>query len=130
VPCDTGTLACPCHYDEGAEEGTCDEGLYCFGGLCAAPQPCPYLMDGQCDEPQGSGACLIGTDAFDCCASMPDVCEEQSQGGRCPDGSDPDDCGAGESSSDSAGSSGSSDSGGSDSGGSDSGSSGSGSTGI
>ncbi len=129
VPCDAGTLACPCHYDEGAEEGTCDEGLYCFGGLCAAPQPCPYLMDGQCDEPQGSGACLIGTDAFDCCATMPDVCEEQSQGGRCPDGSDPDDCAAGESSSGSGGSD-SGGSGSSGSGGSDSGSSGSGSTGI
>ncbi|MBC8068630.1 MAG: trypsin-like serine protease, partial [Deltaproteobacteria bacterium] len=74
VPCETGTITCPCHFDEGARIGECDEGLYCFGGLCAAPQPCPFLMDGVCDEPQGSGACLNGTDVFDCCATMPGVC--------------------------------------------------------
>ncbi|MBC8069360.1 MAG: hypothetical protein IAG13_13575, partial [Deltaproteobacteria bacterium] len=105
VPCETGTITCPCHFDEGARIGECDEGLYCFGGLCAAPQPCPFLMDGVCDEPQGSGACLNGTDVFDCCATMPGVCEEQSMGGACADGSDPDDCGAGSSSESTAGSS-------------------------
>lgn len=94
IPCETGTITCPCHFDEGQRDGECDEGLYCFGGLCAAPQPCPFLRDGQCDEPRGSGKCLIGTDDFDCCATMDDVCEEASQGGACPDGSDPDDCGA------------------------------------
>jgi Trypsin len=94
IPCETGTITCPCHFDEGARVGECDEGLYCFGGLCASPQPCPFVMDGTCDEPRGSGVCLIGTDSFDCCATRPDVCEEASQGGPCPDGSDPIDCGS------------------------------------
>jgi hypothetical protein len=93
IPCETGTITCPCHFDEGSRVGECDEGLYCFGGLCASPQPCPFVMDGVCDEPRGTNECLIGTDSFDCCATRPDVCEEQSQGGSCPDGSDPIDCG-------------------------------------
>lgn len=99
VPCDGGSFGCPCDVDDEGL-GTCDEGLYCFGGLCAAPQPCPYLEDGDCDEPV---VCLKGTDDFDCCATEPGVCEERSRGGACPDGSDPDDCG-GESSSSGGGS--------------------------
>jgi hypothetical protein len=103
VPCDAGTFACPCVFEDGAKEGTCDEGLYCFGGLCASPQPCPYLMDGDCDEPPG--ACLEGTDVFDCCPVLEGVCEERSAGGACADGSDPDDCGGASSSSSDSGSS-------------------------
>jgi MYXO-CTERM domain-containing protein len=132
IACEAGTFACPCVYEKGGDEGTCARGLYCFGGLCVAPQPCPFLEDGQCDEPQGTGLCLVGTDASDCCPTMPGVCEERSEGGACPDGSDPVDCGAGSSSdsgsSDSGSSSESSDSGSSDSGSSDSGSSDSGSS--
>ena len=56
---------------------------------------CPFLENLVCDEPEGTGVCLEGTDAFDCCATEPGVCEERSQGGRCPDGSDPDDCDTG-----------------------------------
>jgi len=93
VPCDAGTFACQCVFEDRAKEGTCDAGLYCFGGLCASPQPCPYLEDGQCDEPRGSGACLQGTDVFDCCPVEDGVCEERSAGGVCGEGSDPDDCG-------------------------------------
>jgi hypothetical protein len=108
VPCETGTFACPCHFTDGRREGTCDEGLHCFGGLCAAPQPCPYIEDGECDEPF---PCLRGTDVFDCCPERFGVCEERSAGGSCPDGSDPMDCGAateGSSSSDGSSTAGSS----------------------
>jgi len=132
VPCQAGAFACVCAYAEGEERGTCEPGLYCFGGLCAAPQPCPFVMDGKCDEPRGTGFCLIGTDAFDCCATEPDVCEEAIVGGACPDGSDSDDC-SGDASSSSSGSGGSgsgeSSSGGSGSGESSSGESGSGESG-
>lgn len=94
VECAAGAITCPCR-DEGDADGECDEGLFCFGGLCSSPQPCPFLENLVCDEPEGTGACLEGTDVFDCCATQPGVCEEMSQGGRCPDGSDPDDCDAG-----------------------------------
>lgn len=94
VECEAGAITCPCR-DEGDQDGECDEGLFCFGGLCASPQPCPFLENLVCDEPEGTGVCLEGTDAFDCCATEPGVCEERSQGGRCPDGSDPDDCDTG-----------------------------------
>lgn len=120
VPCDAGTFACQCVFEDGAKAGTCDAGLYCFGGLCASPQPCPYLEDGQCDEPRGSGACLEGTDVFDCCPVEEGVCEERSAGGLCGDGSDPDDCGvatssgSGSSSDDGTSSSGSSSTSGND----------------
>jgi hypothetical protein len=93
IECEAGAKTCPCRYEDGVEKGECDEGLFCFGGLCAAPQPCPFQMDGKCDEPQGTGVCLPGTDSFDCCPTLVGVCEEESQGGRCPDGSDPLDCG-------------------------------------
>lgn len=99
IVCDAGTFACPCVYEDGAREGTCDTGLYCFGGLCASPQPCPFLMDGECDEPRGSGLCFEGTDVIDCCPVQEGVCEERSAGGSCADGSDPDDCGGSTSSS-------------------------------
>lgn len=95
VPCDAGTLNCPCTFAPDQKQGECDEGLNCFGGLCVNPQPCPYVMDGQCDEPEGTRACLEGTDDFDCCAVQEGVCEEEREGGRCPDGSDPTDCGGG-----------------------------------
>lgn len=127
IECEAGTLTCPCVFTEGERAGTCDTGLYCFGGLCAAPQPCPFVRDGQCDEPRGTGLCLQGTDASDCCPTRPGVCEEASEGGPCPDGSDPLDCDVGTSSgSDSGGSSSGSDS--DSGGGSSSSSSGSGSS--
>ncbi len=107
VPCETGSFACPCARGSEKTEGTCDEGLLCFGGLCAAPQPCPFTEDGDCDEPRGSGNCFEGTDSFDCCATQPDVCEERSADGACPDGADPQDC-AGESSSEGSSTEGSS----------------------
>lgn len=94
TPCEAGTITCPCR-PENTEDGVCDEGLFCFGGLCSSPHPCPFLEDLSCDEPEGTDVCLEGTDAFDCCATQPGVCEEMSQGGRCPDGSDPDDCASG-----------------------------------
>lgn len=92
VECEAGTLNCPCVFPEGERVGECDGILNCFGGLCVNPQPCPFLRNLSCDEPEGSGQCLEGTDEFDCCAVMPDVCEEKSAGGACPEGSDPDDC--------------------------------------
>lgn len=91
VPCPAGTLNCPCD-PRGGPPGTCEGDLSCQGGLCVGGQPCPFLENGSCDEPEGTDLCFPGTDAFDCCAVMPDVCEERSAGGRCPDGSDPDDC--------------------------------------
>ncbi|MBL8944270.1 MAG: hypothetical protein JNK45_14020, partial [Myxococcales bacterium] len=91
VPCPAGTFACPCDVAEGGEE-VCGDGLACFAGLCAAPEPCPFPMDGICDEPRAGGGCQPGTDAFDCCAAVPGVCEEASAGGECPEGSDPADC--------------------------------------
>ncbi len=94
VQCELGTLNCPCIYEEGERTGECDGILNCFGGLCVNPQPCPYLEDLECDEPEGTGVCLEGTDVFDCCAVEPGVCEEESVGGACPNGSDPIDCGA------------------------------------
>ncbi len=93
VACATGSFACPCSFPNGpGQPGVCDEGLLCFGGLCATPAPCPFVMDGECDEPQAFGPCMPFTDFFDCCAVMPDVCEEEDQGGGCPDGADPFDC--------------------------------------
>ncbi len=91
VPCPSGTLNCPCDSD-GDRTGTCEGDLSCQGGLCVGGQPCPFLENGSCDEPEGTGVCFPGTDAFDCCAVEPGVCEELSEGGRCPDGSDPEDC--------------------------------------
>ncbi len=92
VPCPAGTLNCPCD-PRGGGPGTCEGDLSCQGGLCVGGQPCPFLENGSCDEPEGTDVCFPGTDAFDCCAVVPDVCEELSAGGRCPDGSDPQDCG-------------------------------------
>ncbi|MGH1342783.1 MAG: trypsin-like serine protease [Nannocystales bacterium] len=94
VECEAGAISCPCSAEDG-EAGVCDEGLLCFGGLCSSPQPCPFVENNSCDEPEGSDICFEGTDVFDCCATEPGVCEEMSQGGRCPDGSDPDDCDSG-----------------------------------
>ncbi|MEM6989433.1 MAG: trypsin-like serine protease [Myxococcota bacterium] len=91
IACEAGTLNCPC-VGEG-DRATCDDGLFCFGELCVSPQPCPFIEDGECDEPRGTGQCLEGTDSFDCCAVKRGVCEERSMGGACPDGSDPADCG-------------------------------------
>ncbi len=92
IVCEAGTFGCPCDVAAGREPGACDEGLYCFGGLCAAPQPCPFPEDDFCDEPEGSGLCLEGTDPVDCCPVEPGVCEELSAGGVCQDGTDADDC--------------------------------------
>lgn len=92
VPCEPGTLNCPCIEDPGAEVGTCEDELNCFGGLCVNPQPCPFLRDGVCDEPRGTGFCLQGTDIYDCCPTMSGVCEEPRAGGPCDEGSDPEDC--------------------------------------
>jgi len=105
IPCKAGTLNCPCSGQDPKADEACEADLNCFGGLCVNPQPCPWPRDGQCDEPQGAGGCLPGTDAFDCCPTQPGVCEEAAVGGRCPDGSDPDDCDSGSSSEDTAGSS-------------------------
>lgn len=89
VPCPAGTLNCPC------DDDACEGDLSCQAQLCVGGQPCPFLRNGVCDEPEGTDFCFPGTDAFDCCASMPGVCEERSAGGRCPDGSDPQDCDSG-----------------------------------
>lgn len=91
VECQAGAITCPCRAED-APEGRCDEELNCFGGVCSSPHPCPFIENLVCDEPEGSGICLEGTDPFDCCAVEPGVCEEMSRGGRCPDGSDPNDC--------------------------------------
>ncbi|MBL4689356.1 MAG: trypsin-like serine protease [Nannocystaceae bacterium] len=126
VACEAGTLTCPCVEDAGTQAATCEAGLLCFGGLCASPQPCPFLENGVCDERRGSGLCLDGTDSFDCCAVTPDVCEERSAGGRCPEGSDPQDCESSSSSgTESGGTTSDGDTGSTDSGGTSSGSSGS-----
>ncbi len=91
LPCPAGTFNCPCD-PRGGDPGTCEGDLSCQGGLCVGGQPCPFLENGTCDEPEGTGVCFPGTDAYDCCAVVPDLCEERSAGGRCPDGSDPQDC--------------------------------------
>ncbi|MCR9164035.1 MAG: trypsin-like serine protease [Nannocystaceae bacterium] len=91
IPCPAGTQSCNCVPPEtDGEEGTCERGLLCVDTLCAAPPPCPFVRNGVCDE--GGGTCFEGSDVFDCCPTMPGVCEEVSAGGKCPEGSDADDC--------------------------------------
>ncbi len=93
VPCPQGDLTCHCVDGDGADGGTCSEGLLCVAGLCADVPPCPFVGNGICDEPQGSGACFEGSDTDDCCPALADgVCDEQSAGGRCADGTDTFDC--------------------------------------
>ncbi|MEQ8965201.1 MAG: trypsin-like serine protease [Azospirillaceae bacterium] len=71
----------------------------------AADNSCAWALDGECDEPGlGSGACEVGTDAWDCgrggswgadgCFwAFDDTCDEPSGTGLCPVGSDTTDCG-------------------------------------
>jgi hypothetical protein len=111
--CPLGSDAWDCGKCLTAHNGYCDEGLSCPSGsdaddCCAVAinngvcepncgdddwldcgGPCPFDVQGQCDELQ----CPLGTDP-DCCAMIFNgICEEEGQGGSCPAGADPWDCG-------------------------------------
>jgi len=79
--------------DPGAA-GSCADGTACRelktpyamrGSFCVAPfDPCPTIEDGVCDEPQGTGACIAGSDNKDCtCAPALDgaACDPIAQCG-------------------------------------------------
>lgn len=55
---------------------------------------CVYHHDGKCDEPEGTGLCPEGSDAYDCqCIYRNDgECDEPEGTGLCPEGSDTTDC--------------------------------------
>lgn len=50
---------------------------------------CPHLNDGECDEPQGTGACLSGSDALDCSGIDPGQGGAPSEGGASNTGGAP-----------------------------------------
>jgi hypothetical protein len=56
---------------------------------------CPYTNDDECDEPEGTGYCLEGTDAADCTGcgfTLDGDCDEPEGLDLCPEGSDVVDC--------------------------------------
>jgi len=65
-----------------------------------AAEPCEYVEDGECDEPEGTGLCREGTDRVDCseatiarCRSTNDgVCDEPEGTDDCDEGTDVIDC--------------------------------------
>jgi len=84
------------------ESQDCDSALSVFS-TCAASNSdttCPFVDDGECDEPEGTGFCPEGSDVADCSSSTtcPFVgdgeCDEPEGTGFCPEGSDVADCGA------------------------------------
>lgn len=76
-----------------------------FVNACTGDEACPFTLDGECDEPEGTNLCPEGTDAVDCSST----CVEGSAGDTCvwacdyecdePDlcapGTDSSDCGGG-----------------------------------
>jgi hypothetical protein len=60
-PCPSGSFGCACD-----RAGACDRGLVCAHGQCAAFIPCGFPDNGECDEPEGTGLCLDGSDPGDC----------------------------------------------------------------
>jgi hypothetical protein len=56
---------------------------------------CPTTNNDECDEPEGTGYCLEGTDAADCTGcgfTLDGDCDEPEGLGLCPEGSDVVDC--------------------------------------
>lgn len=59
---------------------------------------CPWTNDGVCDEPQGTDACVEGTDTEDCSTDSgcpwtnDDECDEPEGTGLCAEGTDSADC--------------------------------------
>jgi hypothetical protein len=67
----SGVKVCAVACDFDSNTG-CKPGTQCVRApsgetYCLVPRdPCPYVNDGVCDEPQGSRICVAGTDAVDC----------------------------------------------------------------
>jgi hypothetical protein len=81
LACDPVTATCVAPPGEGepCASGVCAADLECsFDGNCVVPPPvtcqlpyCLYEFDGLCDEPEGTGLCIEGSDVVDCQVVVP-----------------------------------------------------------
>lgn len=79
----------------GDDYGPADSGS--DNGSSSGSSSCEWTYDGECDEPEGTGACAEGTDSYDCSSNTCEwaydgECDEPEGTGACAEGTDSWDC--------------------------------------